>query len=80
MKNSDIIKTFWNKTIIKIGQSSYKMYSNNILNSQVSTTILNACTKKSENLLNAARVNNFFSMRELKLLVFVCLGKMTGPS
>ena len=32
--------------IIKIGQSSYKMYSNNILNVQESTTILNTCTKK----------------------------------
>ena len=32
--------------IIKIGQSSHKMYSNNILNSQESTTILNAWTKK----------------------------------
>ena len=29
-----------------IGQSSHKMYSNNIVNFQVSTTILNACTKK----------------------------------
>ena len=32
--------------IIKIGQSSYKMYTNNILNFQESTTILNAHTKK----------------------------------
>ena len=32
--------------IIKIGQSSHKMYSNNILNFQESTIILNACTKK----------------------------------
>ena len=32
--------------IIKIGLSSYKMYSNNILNYQESTTILNAWTKK----------------------------------
>ena len=32
--------------IIKIGQSSHKMYNNNILNFQESTTILNACTKK----------------------------------
>ena len=32
--------------ILKIGQSSYKMYSNNIVNYQESTTILNACTKK----------------------------------
>ena len=33
--------------IIKIGQSSHKIYSNNIVNFQESTTILNACTKKS---------------------------------
>ena len=32
--------------IIKIGQSSHKMYGNNILNFQEATTILNACTKK----------------------------------
>ena len=32
--------------IIKIGQSSHKMYSNNMLNFQESTTILNTCTKK----------------------------------
>ena len=32
--------------IIKIGHSSHKMYSNNILNSQEFTTILNADTKK----------------------------------
>ena len=42
--------------IIKIGQSSHKMYSNNILNYQESTTILNACTKKAGNLLNAPRI------------------------
>ena len=39
--------------IIKIDQSSHKMYSNNIPNVQVSTTIVNACTKKSGNLLKA---------------------------
>ena len=33
--------------ILKIVQSSHKMYSNNIQNFQESTTILNACTKKS---------------------------------
>ena len=33
--------------IIKIVQSSHNMYSNNIMNFQESTTILNACTKKS---------------------------------
>ena len=32
--------------ILKIGQSSHKMYSNNILNFQESMTILNAHTKK----------------------------------
>ena len=31
--------------IIKISQSSHKMYSNNIVNFQESTVILNACTK-----------------------------------
>ena len=41
--------------IIKIGQSSHKMYCNNILNVQEFMTILNACTKKSENLLKAPR-------------------------
>ena len=35
------------------------MYSNNILNSQESTPILNACTKKSGNLLNAPRISVF---------------------
>ena len=34
------------REIIKIGQPSHKMYSNNILNFQESTTILNAHTKK----------------------------------
>ena len=37
--------------IIKIGQSSHKMYSNKLLNFQESTTILNPCTKKVWNLI-----------------------------
>ena len=43
--------------IIKMGQSSHKMYSNKILNFQESMTILNACTKKSRNLLKAPRIS-----------------------
>ena len=39
--------------IIKIGPPSHKLYSNNIVNFQVSLAILNACTKKSGNLLKA---------------------------
>ena len=39
--------------IIKITQLSHNMYSDNILNFQESTSILNACTKKSGNLLKA---------------------------
>ena len=35
------------------------MYSNNILNCQVSTTTLNACKKKSWNLLNAPRSTTY---------------------
>ena len=34
--------------IIKISQSSHKLYSNNIVNFQTSMTILNACTKNVE--------------------------------
>ena len=49
--------------ITKIGQSSDKMYSNNIVNLQESTTILNACTKKSGNLLKAPRI---FLMSKVK--------------
>ena len=41
--------------IIKIGLSSHKIYSNNILNVQESMTILNACKKKSGDLLKAPR-------------------------
>ena len=42
--------------IIKVGQSSHKTYCYNILNFQESTTILNACTKKSGNILKATRI------------------------
>ena len=48
--------------IIRIGQSSYKMYSNNILNCQESMTILYASTKKSGNLLNAPRITFTFGI------------------
>ena len=41
--------------IIGIDQSSHKMYCYNILNFQESTTILDACTKKSGNLSYAPR-------------------------
>ena len=46
--------------IIKIGQSSHKMYSNNILLFQESTTILNACTKKSGKLLNVPHIYHHY--------------------
>ena len=50
--------SFWfEPEIIKIGQSSHKMYSNNIVNFQESMTILNACTKKSGNLLKEPRTD-----------------------
>ena len=53
--------------IIKIGQSSYKKDSNKIVNFQESTTILNACTKKSETLLNAPRIYLLFTYISTKL-------------
>ena len=48
--------------IIKIGQSSYKMYSNNIVNFQESTTILDAATKKSGNLLKNPRISDIYDL------------------
>ena len=45
--------------IIKTGQSFHKMCSNNILNFQEYTTILNAYTKKSGNLLNIPRIYTY---------------------
>ena len=51
--------------IIKIGQLSHKMYSNNILNFQDSTTILNAFTKKSGNLLKAPRIYIYIYVNHL---------------
>ena len=42
--------------IIKIDQSSHKIYRNNLLNFAESTTILNVGTKKSGNLLKAPRM------------------------
>ena len=52
--------------IIKIWQSSHKMYSDNILNFLVFTTILNISTKKSGNLLNTPRY----------ILIFTILSEM----
>ena len=48
--------------IIKIGQSSHKIYSNNILDFQESSTILNACTKKTGNLLKARRRRKYLTV------------------
>ena len=42
------------------------MYSNNILNFLESTTILNACRKKSGNLLNAPRISIY-------VYIYVCV-------
>ena len=56
--------------IIKIGQSSHKIYSNNIVNFQESTTILNACTKKSGNLLNTPRMS-FLSKARLSEFILI---------
>ena len=53
--------------IIKNGLSSHKMYNNNILNFQESTTILNLCTKNSGTLLNAPRNYIIFSVPFFKV-------------
>ena len=71
------------REIIKIGQSSHKMYSNNRLNFQESKIILNACTKKSGNLLKAPRIkfsyflsnsiNYMVSNYYFYLIIIICL-------
>ena len=53
--------------IIKIGLSSHKMYSNNILSFQESTTILIACTEKSGNLLKSQRILNWIVLNRTVL-------------
>ena len=50
--------------IIKNSQSSHKMYSNNVVNCQESTTILNVNTKKSGNLSYAPRILLVVQSRE----------------
>ena len=57
--------------IIKIGQSSHKMYSNNILNFLESTTILNACTKKVWKLIECTTY--FFFFYASFILIFLIL-------
>ena len=57
--------------IIKIGQSSYNMYSNNILNFQESTTILNASTKRFGNLLKPFNRQKSGARQQVKKLIFL---------
>ena len=47
--------------ILIIGQSSHKIDVNTILNCQESTTILNVCKRKSENLLKAPHISFKYS-------------------
>ena len=63
--------------IIRIGQSSHKMYSNKIVNSQESTKILNACTKKSGNLLNAPRIYIYIYTHTSMFVVYLFNGIST---
>ena len=51
------------REIIKIGQSSHKMYSNNILNCQESMTILNANTTKVWKLIECTSYMEIWSLK-----------------
>ena len=46
---------------VHLKQSSYKIYCNNIVNFQESTTILNACAQKCGSLLKAPRINKLLT-------------------
>ena len=54
--------------IIKISQSSHKMYSHSILNFQVSTTILNAGTKKIWKLIEGTTYIFELEKKKMKLI------------
>ena len=56
--------------IIKIGQSSHKMYSNNIVNFQESMTILNAYTKKKSGNFLKAPGKKDLSLNNLQWLIY----------
>ena len=58
--------------IIKVGQSSQKMYSNNILHFQESTTILNSCTKKSGNFFKAPRLY-IYIYTYIYIYIYMCV-------
>ena len=64
---------WFEREIIKIGQSSHQMYSNNIPNFQESTTILNACTKKVWKLIEYTKyislLNYHFIKEEYSIFV-----------
>ena len=70
------------REIIKIGQSSHKMYSNNIVNFQEFTRILNAYTKKSGNLLKACVYDSFnwFKRSQIYTNVIIELHWLHGVS
>ena len=61
--------------INETGQSCHKMYSNNRKNSQESTTILNASTKKVWKLLKALRIYFplFLSFCNVHIFISLCL-------
>ena len=57
--------------IIEIGQSSHKMYRNNIVNFQESLTILNACTKKKKEDWKLIVYITYISLRSFPLPTFL---------
>ena len=62
--------------ILKIGQSSHNIYSNNIVNFKESTTILNACTKKIWKPIECT-LNKFYRSSEKIYFLNYHWGKVT---
>ena len=65
--------------IIKIGQSSHKMYSNNILKFQESTTNLNTCTKKIDRELIEGTLSLSLSLY-IYIYIYICHYHVTLPA
>ena len=66
MYSSSRCSCWFEPEIIKLCESSDKMYSNNILNFQESATILNACTKKVRKLIECTRIYKIRNNTHLK--------------
>ena len=80
MYSSSCCSCSFEPRIIKNNQSSHKMYRNNRLNFQESTTILNACTEK---ILETYWINHvYLTFKKMEIYIYIymlCFDLLTRP-